>query len=95
MLTLVRRLCAPLAYLHGEGLVHRDLKPDNVLVQPDGRPVLVDFGLASQHSRVLSRDVLQVEGSVMGTALYMSPERIARRTRRRACRPLCTGMHPL
>src|SRR5262245_21845582 len=42
-LTLIRRLCAPLAYLHGEGLVHRDLKPENVLVRSDGQPILVDF----------------------------------------------------
>ena len=76
LLALVRRLCAPLAYLHGEGLVHRDLKPENVLVQPGGRPVLVDFGLASRSSGKLGREVLQVEDSVMGTAMYMAPEQV-------------------
>ena len=73
---LTRRLCRPLAYLHGEGLVHRDLKPDNIMVQPDGQPVLVDFGLASRFSNPLSREQLEIEGGVMGTALYMAPEQI-------------------
>jgi serine/threonine protein kinase/tetratricopeptide (TPR) repeat protein len=74
ILTLVRRLCAPLALLHGEGVVHRDLKPDNVIVKPDGMPVVVDFGVASHFSGQVSRDVLLVERGVSGTAAYMSPE---------------------
>jgi serine/threonine protein kinase len=47
-LTVARRICAPLGFLHGEGLVHRDLKPDNIFVLPDGPPVLVDFGLMAR-----------------------------------------------
>ena len=73
-LTLVRRLCAPLAFLHGEGIVHRDLKPDNVLVSDGGLPVLVDFGLMSQFSRELSREILGEGGEMVGTVWYMAPE---------------------
>jgi tetratricopeptide (TPR) repeat protein len=74
VLTLVRRLCAPLGFLHGEGMVHRDLKPENVLVRPDGWPVLVDFGLAAQFGGPVSREALEVSGRIAGTALYMAPE---------------------
>jgi predicted ATPase len=74
-LTLVRRLCAPLAYLHGEGIVHRDLKPENILVQPGDRPVIVDFGLLLELAPV-GRELLSVEEGVSGTLLYMAPEQI-------------------
>ncbi|MFN7973193.1 MAG: protein kinase [Acidobacteriota bacterium] len=70
----VRRLCAPLAYLHGEGIVHRDLKPENVLVKPDGTPVIVDFGLTSEAFDAELRERLEVVGDVSGTAYYMAPE---------------------
>jgi predicted ATPase/tRNA A-37 threonylcarbamoyl transferase component Bud32 len=75
VLTLARRLCAPLAFLHGEGIVHRDLKPDNVLVLGSGVPVLVDFGLASYFAGTAGREALDV---VMagGTITYMAPEQI-------------------
>ena len=75
-LTALRRLCAPLSFLHGSGIVHRDLKPENVFLRPDGAPILVDFGIASQFSGSLGREALQAAGKVMGTFLYMAPEQI-------------------
>jgi serine/threonine protein kinase len=76
ILSLLRRICAPLAYLHGEGLVHRDLKPENILVRPDGRPVLVDFGLIAEFAGRLSRETLVVETGTSGTLRYMAPEQL-------------------
>jgi tetratricopeptide (TPR) repeat protein len=74
LLTVTRRLCAPLAYLHGEGLVHRDLKPTNVIVRAGSIPVLVDFGLASRFAAGLSREALESGGQAIGTVAYMAPE---------------------
>ncbi len=76
ILTMVRRLCAPLAFLHGEGLVHLDLKPDNVLIQEGGWPVLVDFGLLSQFAGRAGRDSLVWRRRSGGTVAYMAPEQI-------------------
>lgn len=75
--TLGRRLCAPLSYLHGEGVVHRDLTPANVRLRPDGVPVIVDFGLASSLGTARLRDILEDSGPQMGTVVYMAPEQIA------------------
>ncbi|MFN7974055.1 MAG: protein kinase [Acidobacteriota bacterium] len=74
-LTICRRLCHPLAYIHGEGLVHRDLKPDNVLLRPGGIPVLIDFGLASVQPRE-GREALEPSGATVGTIAYMAPEQV-------------------
>ncbi|MFC1854172.1 protein kinase, partial [candidate division CSSED10-310 bacterium] len=76
VLQLVRRLCATLAFLHGEGIVHRDLKPDNIIVQSDGTPILVDFGLMTQFSGEESRETLTVEYGGAGTVSYIAPEQI-------------------
>ncbi|MFC1854111.1 serine/threonine protein kinase, partial [candidate division CSSED10-310 bacterium] len=76
ILTLLCRLCAPLAYLHGEGMVHRDLKPDNIFVTPDNYPVLVDFGLIAEFDREISRESLSVDIGGEGTVNYMAPEQI-------------------
>lgn len=73
VLGIFRKLCAPLAFVHGEGLVHCDLKPENVFLRYDGRPVLVDFGLISRFGTDLHREVLDVD-LFMGTAEYMAPE---------------------
>ena len=73
-LTLMYRLARILAYVHAHGIVHRDLKPHNVLVRPGDRPVLVDFGLMGQFRTQSGREVLEVGGLMMGTAVYAAPE---------------------
>ncbi|HYO52703.1 serine/threonine-protein kinase PknK [Archangium sp.] len=76
LLKLVRGLCSPLAYLHGCGLVHRDLKPGNVFVRGNGTVVLGDFGGAAAFGGAYGRELLQVDEGRLGTLLYMSPEQI-------------------
>lgn len=76
ILTQVRRLCIPLSYIHGEGLIHLDLKPDNVLIRASGMPVILDFGLATILRSQFSRDALAEALPGAGTILYMAPEQI-------------------
>jgi serine/threonine protein kinase len=67
---LARHVAEALLAVHVAGILHRDLKPQNIIVRPDGRPVLLDFGLA----RDASAETLTRTGEVLGTAAYMSPE---------------------
>ncbi len=71
-LDIVRQVCDGLAYAHSKGVVHRDIKPANVMVQPDGRPKIVDFGIA----RLESSSGHTQTGAVIGTFHYISPERL-------------------
>ncbi|HEX6097091.1 MAG TPA: serine/threonine-protein kinase [Thermoanaerobaculia bacterium] len=68
-----RQLAEGLAFLHAHGVVHRDVKPTNVLITPQGRVVLLDFGLAID----AASDPALEAGLVVGTPGYMSPEQIA------------------
>jgi eukaryotic-like serine/threonine-protein kinase len=61
-----------LAHAHGEGLIHRDVKPDNVLLPRDGGLKLADFGIAKAMDEATSG--LTATGAVMGTAAYLAPE---------------------
>ncbi len=61
-----------LEVLHREGIIHRDVKPNNVMVEPGGKMILADFGLA----RTASSVSLTHTGEAVGTPLYMSPEQM-------------------
>jgi serine/threonine protein kinase len=68
------QLAEGLAAIHARGLVHRDVKPDNVLVDEAGRCRLVDFGLARPSMPTSTSQDLTAAGIVMGTPAYMAPE---------------------
>jgi tRNA A-37 threonylcarbamoyl transferase component Bud32 len=74
----VADLARAVGHLHRAGIVHRDIKPGNVLVAPDGTPKLTDFGLA----RLADGDErITASGAVMGTPGFMAPEQAAGRVR--------------
>ncbi len=68
---LVEKIARGVGAAHAGGLVHRDLKPHNVLFAADGEPKVSDFGLARD---LASDDVLTATGAVLGTPAYMAPE---------------------
>jgi serine/threonine-protein kinase len=64
------RVAEALHFAHGEGVVHRDVKPSNIMIDTRGRPVVTDFGIA----RVMTAQSITVAGSMLGTPTHMSPE---------------------
>ncbi len=74
-LALVRETCAAVHYGHQMGVVHRDLKPDNILVDQQGRIKVIDFGIAKATDADLGLMTLQTHADqLLGTMSYMSPE---------------------
>lgn len=74
-LQLFANVCDAVDYAHQHGVIHRDLKPSNILVDEDGRPHILDFGLAKLGGRNLDETApVSMTGQVMGTLAYMSPE---------------------
>src|SRR5262249_17449611 len=76
---LVQQLCAALEYAHGEHVIHRALKPGNIMVDSSGRLKLTDFGIAAVVSESVSR--ISRKQTASGTLIYMSPQQL-------------TGKHP-
>jgi WD40 repeat protein len=68
---VVAAVADALEYAHGQGVIHRDVKPSNILLGEDGTPYLMDFGLAKREA---GEATLTHEGQVLGTPAYMSPE---------------------
>lgn len=73
-LAIVPQICDALQYAHDRGVVHRDVKPENVLIARDGRVKIADFGLAKLADREIGDVSLTGASQVMGTLHYMAPE---------------------
>jgi eukaryotic-like serine/threonine-protein kinase len=76
-LDLVARICDAVQHAHQRGVIHRDLKPDNILVDESGAPKVLDFGVARVTDADLRATLVTDAGQMMGTLAYMSPEQVA------------------
>jgi serine/threonine-protein kinase len=73
-LDIIEQVCAALGYAHLQGMIHRDVKPANVIVQRDGLVKLLDFGIARTGQQV--EQGMTRTGTLVGTPAYMAPERL-------------------
>ena len=71
---VVGAICRALAFLHDNGVVHRDVKPENVVLRADGTPVLVDFGIVALFGGEAGRESPEFAEASAGTLAYMAPE---------------------
>jgi serine/threonine protein kinase len=75
---LLARIAEAVQYAHQNGVIHRDLKPGNILVTPEGQPKILDFGVARLTDADGEASMAQtLHGQIVGTLAYMSPEQIA------------------
>ncbi len=86
-------VCDALRYLHGRGFIHRDLKPDNIMLCADQTIRIMDFGLAAPITGRL--DILADKTPIFGTPQYMAPEQVKRTPLRRPHRHLQPRRRPL
>jgi serine/threonine-protein kinase len=74
-LGILQEVCAALGYAHRNNVIHRDVKPANIFVQPDGTAKLLDFGIARLEKRDQDMSLTRT-GHLIGTVPYMAPERL-------------------
>ena len=78
ILRLFVEICEAIEHAHGHGVIHRDLKPGNIIVDRDGKPHVLDFGLSKTIDEATSQDdvtvTMSAPGQVLGTLRYLSPE---------------------
>src|SRR4030095_6949186 len=82
-LNIVRQLCDGVHFAHQKGVVHRDVKPANILLLRTGRVKIVDFGIAQLAGAATQRDLTRT-GMIMGTIRYMAPEQVRGQADRRS-----------
>ncbi len=71
------KACAGIAYAHRQGIIHRDIKPGNILVDQNAQPKVIDFGVArSLHPEAERLTTATQQGELIGTVRYMSPEQL-------------------
>ena len=75
-LGIVPRICEALQYAHEQGIVHRDVKPENILLDKQGRVKIADFGIAKILGGEKKEEALTGEHQTMGTPHYMAPEQV-------------------
>jgi len=78
-LRLVADIADAVQHAHDRGIIHRDLKPANILVTDDGRPKILDFGIARAVDPELQSTMVTHTGQLIGTVAYMAPEQLAAR----------------
>jgi WD40 repeat protein/predicted Ser/Thr protein kinase len=77
-LALLVKICKAVWHAHQQGVIHRDLKPDNILIDDQGEPKILDFGIARATDSDIQTTTLQTDmGQLIGTVPYMSPEQVA------------------
>ncbi|MFG0252151.1 MAG: serine/threonine-protein kinase, partial [Phycisphaerales bacterium JB038] len=77
-LELFTQVCDAIHHGHEQGVIHRDLKPGNVLINAEGQPKVIDFGVARSTNADMAVTTLQTDvGELIGTLQYMSPEQCA------------------
>ncbi|MCA9255586.1 MAG: serine/threonine protein kinase, partial [Phycisphaerales bacterium] len=77
-LDLIARICDAVHHAHQKGVIHRDLKPGNILVDAAGQPKILDFGVARVTDSDMYVTTMQTDvGQLVGTVPYMSPEQVA------------------
>ncbi len=74
---IATQICDALAYAHARGVIHRDLKPGNVLIDHEGRVKVADFGIAAALPGTSDDTRVTLEGVAIGTPAYMAPEALA------------------